>query len=597
MLLAVDPRLKGALIASGPGTSKSLLARSFETILPEKVEQSRCLLVEVPLNVSEDRLLGGLDLELTLATGRREPAAGLLARADNRVLYIDEINLLDTGLIAHLAAALDSGHVRLEREGISKSYRSNFVLVGTYDPAEGELCQVIRDRVGLHVYQPAESSGERREEIAGLALRHDLSPAGHAGLFEDETASIKREIEAARARLPKVAISRDDIGSLSRSALDLGVRGSRADIFAVRAALASAAFAGRPAVEEEDLLLAVKLVLVPRATKRPPLDSRAENESGVENGPEVESRVDDSELSSGPFEDVSEANNGFSDLVIKAIDTTFDLPALSSRSAARYAGGKRIKTKSHTAGRYVASTRRRVSGARVAIDATLRAAACNQEAGSNRVRVTPDDLRYKVLKRRAGVLVIFAVDASGSMAINRVAQAKGAMTRLLEKSYLHRDKVAFVSFRGEDAKVLLQPTRSVALGKRLIDSLPTGGPTPIAKGLLAALEIARNARLQDKTQSLLLIFTDGRANVGLWSAGLTDKFQREAVIQKELKSLGAALRKEGVHPVIIDTRSRYVSGGESRALAERLGGRYLYLPRGDADSISSAVRKIAYDSN
>ncbi|HSE98967.1 MAG TPA: VWA domain-containing protein, partial [Blastocatellia bacterium] len=218
-----------------------------------------------------------------------------------------------------------------------------------------------------------------------------------------------------------------------------------------------------------------------------------------------------------------------------------------------------------------------------------------RRAASNDPRpiIEADDLRYKVLKRRSGALIIFAVDASGSMAVNRVAQAKGAMTSLLEKAYLHRDRVAFISFRGDEAKVLLQPTRSVVLGKRLVDTLPAGGATPLAKGLIAALDLARRARLQEKTESLLLIFTDGRANVGLRAGHLTDKVEREAAIEVELKRIGAAMKLECVHPVVIDTRSRYLSSGECQRLAGWLGASYLYLPRADAGSIGDTVAKLS----
>jgi magnesium chelatase subunit D len=221
------------------------------------------------------------------------------------------------------------------------------------------------------------------------------------------------------------------------------------------------------------------------------------------------------------------------------------------------------------------------------------AAGKKRKGTNNRVVIKADDLRFKVLKRRAGALFIFAVDASGSMAVNRVAQAKGAMTRLLEKAYLHRDRVAFISFRGEEAKVLLQPTRSVSLAKRLIDALPTGGATPIARGLLCAIEVAKLARRREKTESFLLIFTDGRANAGLRTGHIADKVQREAALTEELRRIGYAMRHENVRVVVIDTRSRFVSGGEGRALAETLGARYLYLPRADASRITSEVAKLA----
>jgi magnesium chelatase subunit D len=603
MLLAVEPRLKGVLIASGPGTFKSMLARSFESLLPRTQSPRESRLVELPLNATEDRLLGGIDIELTLSKGRREAAAGLLAQADGRALYVDEINLLDPALVNHLAAALDSCVVRLEREGISDSYSSDFVLVGTYDPAEGELLPLIQDRTGLIVRQQPETSPDRRAENVSRLIDFDRD------VFEVDSGRIKKTIEEARERLPEVFISREAIRQLSRSALELGVRGNRADLFGIRAARASAALAGRVSVEEDDLVLAIKLVLMPRATRTPALGEQAEDQPLTENVTE-KNDLRDSERNppDDPDNDATGSGSGFRELVMKAVDTRLplDFSLTLLKQPARPAPGRRARSKNVTGGRYTASTPRRSSGTRVAIDATLRAAAphqakrkrMNMQMRQHRgVAVETDDLRFKVLKRRSGCLIIFAVDASGSMAVNRVAQAKGAMTRLLERAYLHRDRVAFISFRGADAKVLLQPTRSVALGKRLIDALPSGGATPIAKGLLKAIEVARQARLQEKTGSLLLVFTDGRANVGLRTDHLTDRVEREAAIQEELKKIGAVLHQENVHPVVIDTRAKFLSGGEGRALARLLGARYLYLPRADADSISSEVAGLTAGLN
>jgi magnesium chelatase subunit D len=197
------------------------------------------------------------------------------------------------------------------------------------------------------------------------------------------------------------------------------------------------------------------------------------------------------------------------------------------------------------------------------------------------VRIAAADIRYKRLGRRSGVLFVFAVDASSSMLANRFSQAKGAIIRLLGEAYLHRDRVALVSFRGNEAEVLLGPTRSVELGRRLVDALPAGGATPIARGLLSAMQVARRAK--DRAVTLLLLMTDGRANVGL--AGDRDR----AVIEKELRAIGAALCAEGIETVVIDTKPGFISSGEGRALAETLGGRYVYLPRMDEASIYDAV--------
>jgi magnesium chelatase subunit D len=204
-----------------------------------------------------------------------------------------------------------------------------------------------------------------------------------------------------------------------------------------------------------------------------------------------------------------------------------------------------------------------------------------------RIKVQPNDLRYKRLEHRTGIMFIFAVDASGSMALNRMAHAKGALTRLLGEAYLHRDKVALISFRGSGADVLLAPTRSVELAKRLVDAMPAGGGTPLAAGVLKAMELARHARLQGLSQTMLVLFTDGRANVRL---------RPGRAIEDELKQLGALLRAERIASVIVDTKAKFLSNGEGRALAEMLGSRYVYLAQASGKTVYGVVREAAKES-
>ncbi|HST19507.1 MAG TPA: VWA domain-containing protein, partial [Blastocatellia bacterium] len=257
-------------------------------------------------------------------------------------------------------------------------------------------------------------------------------------------------------------------------------------------------------------------------------------------------------------------------------------------------------------GRYVSSSETRNKQARLAIDATLRAAAPFQTtrrlrigstlSPANRIKITKSDLRFKRFKSRSGMLFIFAVDASGSMALNRMAQAKGALARLLQQAYLHRDKVALISFRRTEAETLLAPTRSVELAKRLVDALPSGGGTPVAAAVVKALEVARLARLRGITQAMLVLLTDGRSNVGLRDEMIQERFVRSSEISEELQALGAALQSANIASVVIDTKSRFVSSGEGRKLAESLGGRYLYLPRADDAVIHHAVATLAEET-
>jgi magnesium chelatase subunit D len=620
LLLAIDPRLKGVLIASDSGPAKSTLARAFGSLLPtpagdcgrSQAGPSRdpelgTDAVELPLNITVDRLLGGLDLERTIETGRREIATGLLAQADGRVLYVNDINLLDSSTATHVAHALDSRQVRVEREGLSAIHDADFMFVGTFNSGEGEPGSLLRDRVGLIVDSRTECSADEKAEIIDRAFRFDRDPFNFADDFAFETAQLKSGIEAARERLPRVRVSKDQVRQISQIAMRLGVEGNRADVFALKAARANAALAGRDAVTEDDLVAAIQLVLAPRATTLP---SPSE---------ETEEQAPDSEQDNHPEADDGDRDSipgAIEDMIIQAIDARVpkDLLSPAQLTARPSRTGKRFKASTSIRGRYVRSAMNRTRDARVAIDATLRAAApfqlsrrvqgeLNRKQSScaevlrvamtpaRRVKIDRGDLRFKEFKHRSGILFIFAVDASGSMALNRMAQAKGALTRLLQQAYLHRDKVALISFRGERSDVLLEPTRSVELAKRLVDALPAGGGTPLSAGVVKAIELARLARLRGTSRAMLVLFTDGRANVGL-GEGRTSR--TASTIQEELRRLGALLRSEEISTVVVDTKSRFVSSGEGEALARMLGARYFYLPRADAgaacDAIASAAR-------
>ncbi|MCI0487373.1 MAG: magnesium chelatase ATPase subunit D [Blastocatellia bacterium] len=613
LLLAVDRGLKGAIICSAPGSAKSTLARSFQSLLsfqyPDREGgDTASPFVELPLNATEDRLLGGLDLERTLATGRRHPLPGLLARAHGGLLYVDDINLIEAGLACHIASALDAGRVRIEREGISETRPAEFSLIGTYNAEEGEVSALLGERVGLLVDAAPAMQVEDRAEIMRRTALFQEDPAAFIEEYAIETASLRSAIVEARALLPCVRVTTEDIEKLSLSALSLGVKGNRADIFAVRAARANAALDGRRNINDDDIITAIELVLLPRATSLPMSEESLKEQN--DSPPPGEERESKGEADESPADRKADELGAIEDLIVKAIDARVpdDLLSKPEMNMRRAISGRSARASANSSGRYVRSTAHRTGAAKIAIDATLRAAAPfqlsrkkrestaeGQTTTSKRVKLMKGDLRYKKFKRRSGMLFIFVVDASGSMALNRMAQAKGALTRLLEEAYLHRDRVALVSFRGEGAEVLLPPTRSVELARRLIDALPAGGATPVAAGLVRAIELARLARAQHIRHSMLVLFTDGRANVGLHTGSITERNARASAIKDELRQIGAILESESIASVVIDTRSKFVSGGDGRALAEMIGGRYVYLPRAEAEAIYKAVTSAAED--
>ena len=599
-MLAVDPRLKGVLIASASGTAKSALARSFAAIIASEKEERCPPFVELPLNATQERLLGGIDIERTLATGERKSAAGLLAEADGGLLYVDDINLLDPKLADHIAVALDAEVVRVEREGLSSVHPACFMLVGTYNSIEGEVNAHLKSRTGLIVESAAETSPDELIEIIDRAIQFEKDPRSFIEEYEIETAALKAAITCARARLANVRVTREVIRRIAQAAISLGVEGNRADRFALRTARANAVLCGRDSVEDEDIIAAIQLSLLPRATQMPTNQAPAEPDSNRD-----ESNGDDV-TESDDFDSAGKMSpRTIEDLIIAALDALppEDALAVVKQKIRRDTAGKSSDSIDLARGRYVGSSEKRNEQARLAIDATLRAAAPFQAtrrsrigaapSPANRIKITKSDLRFKRLKSRSGMLFIFAVDASGSMALNRMAQAKGALARLLQQAYLHRDKVALISFRRTEAETLLAPTRSVELAKRLVDTLPSGGGTPVAAAVVKALEIARLARLRGITQAMLVLLTDGRANVGLRDETMQERVVRSSAINEELQTLGAALQSANIAPIVIDTKSQFVSSGEGRKLAESLGGRYLYLPRADSSAIYNAVTMAA----
>ncbi|ABY33670.1 MAG TPA: magnesium chelatase ATPase subunit D [Chloroflexus aurantiacus] len=599
LLLAVDPSLAGVAIGAGAGTGKSALVRAFARMLAGGREFDPTIpwqLVEMPVGVSEDRLLGGIDIEATLATGERVHRSGLLARANGGMLYVDSVNLLDDSTINHILSALDSGVVRVEREGISVVEPARFVLLVTYDPAEGPPRRHLLDRLGLIVAPIGKAPVTTRAEV----VRRNLQPGTD---YEDDEALVLAGILAARELLPSVTISDEQVQQLSLTAMALGIEGHRADLFAVRAARAAAALAGREEVNNDDLELAVRLVMLPRATRLPEMTPE---EAGPPPPPEPappppspensddEQRDDEEEKPPQPPED----ELTIEELILAAMETDVPPDILETPFTVRRRGRSGSRgTISGQRGRHIRSVPGKPAQGRLDVIATLRAAAPWQRIRAaeyhphrrGRIHLRADDLHIKKYRSKAGTLFCFLVDASGSMALHRMRQAKGAVNALLQQAYVHRDQVALLAFRGERADLLLPPSQSVELAKRALDVLPTGGGTPLAAALLAAYQISEQARSRGIFRTTIVLITDGRPNVPLKADPTMDKARRLEQARQEVQQLAGRLRAAGVGAVVIDTQRSFVSRGEAQQLAAWLGGRYVYLPNGRGDQIANAV--------
>lgn len=576
MMLAVDPGLRGIALAAPAGSGKSALLQGMRELQPDLPW------VELPLGCDSEALLGGLDLEATLNQGRRVIRAGALARAHGGFLLAESCNLMDDGSANTLLGALEDGVVRIEREGLSLRSPAEFRLLTSFDPAEGAPRAHLLDRLGMVVMMPTIRASEARASIVRRHLQPDTET------WRDEAQLLRGLIESAREQLPLIKLSDPQRRELIRMADALGVQGHRADLFAIRVARTSAALGLRDEVQREDLELAARLVLLPRATRHPDTTQSApppEPPAADSPPPPEASNETEPDSDSVPSEDQLE----LAEEVLESL--AVDLPdALSSLSFARQRSGRSGSrgATSGQRGRHVSSVPGLPRGQRLDVIATLRAAARWQRVRTRRrhgIALTSDDFRVKKYRSKAGALFIFAVDASGSMALNRMRQAKGAVHALLEQAYVNRDRVALLAFRGHEANLLLPPTGSVELLRRAVDQLPTGGGTPIAASLVASLEVADQAKRRGFGNVVLVLLTDGRANVGL----KTDR----AGVDAEVKQLAHAVAATGIRSLVIDTQRSFLSQGNATQLAHALAGDYLYLPNAQGTAIAAAARQVA----
>jgi magnesium chelatase subunit D len=612
----VDPTLRGLLLGGGIGTGKSALMRSFGAFVGEHVDPG-IPFVQVPLGVSDDRLLGGLDLDAALSGAGRSLRCGLLADADGGYLFVDDLPLLDDLALASIAGALEGESVICEREGMSAREAARFVLLATAVPSERPTSEWMADKVAFLI--GAEVRGDAGSVVALISRLEAFArdPARFAEEHREREEMLGRQVMTARLLHPLIEPGVLALTEIAGEALALGVAGNRADIFAAKAARAHAALRGSRVIEEIDLKFAIATVLAPRAANVPeeqepsrdpestpmppsPRNDGEEREERAEGGSGREEGESDGEDAGGGTGDAPGAPDDDEHLY-DAIDFDAPLPKLAEFFAdARRSGttGSRGIAEQWRRGRHTRSLIAEHRGKTIAVGATLRAAAPHQRerrgAGEKRVVVRRDDLRLKRFRERAGTLFIFCVDASGSMALNRMREAKGAVTRLLSDAYIHRDTVALIAFRGGDAELLLPPTSSVERAKRSLDILPTGGGTPLASALMKAYGLTLAARRRGVEQVLVVVMTDGRANVPMTesAAGMIMEIRRRHV-RAELEQVAASYRREGVKTLVVDTRRRFGEASEAVRLAELFGAKYYFLPEIEGGTLAGVVKGMA----
>ncbi len=655
ILNAINPRIGGVLVRGEKGTAKSTAVRALAALLPKiaVVEgcpyncdpdrpQSFCRhcrhygartirrpisVVTLPLNATEDRVAGGIDLGRAVKEGARVMQPGLLASAHRGILYVDEVNLLDDHIVDIILDAASSGRNVIEREGISLAHASRFVLVGTMNPEEGELRPQLLDRFGLCVEVRAIADKENRVVLMERREAYDASPADFIRRFKDENAKITEQIIRAGRMLATIRMPEHLRSLASQLAMEGNVAGHRADLIIEQAARTVAAWRGRREVTVDDVLEVAPLVLCHRsreAAPPPPPSPRDQEQSrdrenpAEDNPPETrednEPRPEEQpgrqeaensqagETGSQAEEEEGGPDNQERELEeparrkdpaekVFAVADTFKTRKFSTPKDRlfRRGSGRRSRTRSaRKQGRYVKSTTLRTSGD-VALDASLRAAAPYQLRRENRhglaVVIRTADIREKIREKRIGNFLLFVVDASGSMgARGRMAASKGAVMSLLLDAYQKRDRIAMISFRRNEAVVNLPPTSSIELAAGLLREMPVGGRTPLSAGLVKSYEVSRNYLLREPTaRPIVIIITDGRSNVALGKKNP----QAETFELAERLALDDRIRF-----IIVDTESPgIVQFGLARKMALALGAQYFRIEDLQADTLLNIAKE------
>ncbi|MFF9171599.1 MULTISPECIES: putative cobaltochelatase [unclassified Streptomyces] len=639
LLNAVSPAVGGVLVRGEKGTAKSTAVRALSALLPEVDVVPGCRfscdpaapdpscpdgphepgagvarparMVELPVGASEDRLVGALDIERALAEGVKAFEPGLLADAHRGILYVDEVNLLHDHLVDLLLDAAAMGASYVEREGVSVRHAARFLLVGTMNPEEGELRPQLLDRFGLTVEVAASREPDQRVEVVKRRLAYDADPAAFAARWAQEEAAVRQRIAAARALLPQVRLGDGALRQIAATCAAFEVDGMRADIVMARTATALAAWAGRTDVLAEDVRQAALLAL-PHRRRRNPFDAPGLDEDKLDRTleefsgespddpdpdpdgpgggggqPAPDAGPQGGDTGARPEEgeggEPQPSGAGAAEQPAARAAEPFRTKVLSVPGIGEGAAGRRSRARTEQ-GRTTGARRPRGALTKLHLAATVHAAAPHQRARGRSgpgLVIRRDDLRQATREGREGNLVLFVVDASGSMAARqRMSAVKGAVLSLLLDAYQRRDKVGLVTFRGSAADVALPPTSSVDAAAARLESLPTGGRTPLAAGLLKAHEVLRVERLRDPARRpLVVVVTDGRATGGPEPVALASRAAR----------LFAA---DGVASVVVDCEAGPVRLGLAGQLAADLGGTAVTLDELRADAIAGLVKDV-----
>jgi len=590
LINAVAPDVGGVLVRGERGTAKSTAVRALAPLLPPvpaaghpfafapgerapdgpipadaAVEERPARLVELPLGATLDRLVGALDLERALA-GEHAFEPGLLARAHRGILYVDEVNLLPDHLVDALLDAAASGVARVERDALSIEHDARFLLVGTMNAEEGELRPQLLDRFGLGVEVRGPSDSAVRAEIVRRRLAFERDPAAFVQRYEADELALGERIALGREQLERVRLPERELMRIAGACARLGVDGVRGDIVSARAACALAALEGKDEVEEQHVRRAAALALAHRL-RRDPLEREQNAVDSLQRALDDDEPPTDPPNGGGPRpprRGVDGSGTHAEQQGERAPTRADNAPARERRDppaparlpiealqppdTGRGPHGRRARTRGPDAGA-IDSRPADADAADIAVVATLRARLTGADTGQ---------LREHVRAGREAVLLCLVVDASGSMgARQRLARVKGALLGLLRDAYARRDRVAVIAFRDGSAKLLVAPGAPLERAAEAVRALPTGGRTPLAAGLEAAvLLLRREAMREPDRRAVAVVLTDGRV----------------ADPAGEVRTAAARLGRAATAVHVIDTEDGPVRVGLAAALADSAGG-------------------------
>ena len=616
LLTLVNPFAGGLLLSGEKGTGKSTLVRSAR-------ELADAPWVEIPISITEDRLFGSIDAEEAIRSGHKKLLPGLIDEADKGIIYIDDVNLLRDDLLSAVLNIREAGGYRLERDGLSEQRDTAFTVLAVMNPESGTLSSSSLDRFGLFAQADPSYDDETRLEIIRRVLDFEKDGIAFRAKWQEETDALTKKIKDARAALSKVEVSAAMIQLAAVYTLKAHVAGHRADIYLIEAARAEAALEGRKYVLPRDLEKAAEFVLPHRMRKAEeqqaqPSEEMPQEQPEEDNKPQQEEEQQtpqDNEFSHPPeaqppqinTEDADDSSHeqnqdnaqmsnprGQSRERIDDADLHVNLPPMwiepSKDRKPKKGSGKRSLTMTDLMqGRYVRAEIPKAKTSDIAFDATLRAAAPYQKARPSNgcaVVIRKDDLRSKVREKRTGNIFLFVVDASGSMgARERMKTVKGVIFKILLDAYQKRDRVGMVAFRKNQAEVLLPVTRSVDFAQKKLATMPTGGKTPLAKGLLKAEDVLDMLYRQDANQDpVMILITDGRA-----TSSLNKGTNPVSDALEEAKRIG----RRNIPVAVIDTESGFIKLGLAKKLAKAMGASYFQVDKISEDQLLHIWRTAA----